>query len=161
MLKAEAKERMLAGASHGGRVKNHREECPMPKSAEGSAQETATVSREIAGRAVGVGRTTISTAMRIKREDPEEFERVKTGVVKLEDARRKVAGVRIECGRRGRFCSPDHRLAHREEHGEGEQDRSVSGATVPVGKFTIPVARPLPRQTFAGGHFQTFLTLEA
>ncbi len=91
LLREEAKQRQVAGAALGGRVKNHPEECLIPKSAEGTLDRNLGQTRHVAGRAVGVGHTTITTAANIKKADPVEFERVKAGIVTLENARRKVA----------------------------------------------------------------------
>ncbi len=89
LLRAEAKQRQLAGAAAGGAAKNHPGECLMPKLAQGTMKQDRSV-RAISGNAVGIGKTTIQLAANIKRDDPEEFERIKAGVVTLQDARRKV-----------------------------------------------------------------------
>lgn len=89
LLRAEAKQRQIDAGVHGSEGGRGNIKTLVPKSAQGLDGESGR-SREIAGRAVGVGHTAIQIAAKIKRDDPEEFERVRTGAVKLEEAHRNI-----------------------------------------------------------------------
>lgn len=81
LLQEEAKARSAANLRHG--------KSPIP-SFEGIGEKNASSTQ--AGALVGVSHATVDRAARIKREAPEEFERVKNGDVTVTTAERKIRG---------------------------------------------------------------------
>jgi hypothetical protein len=86
LLQVEAKQRSLANLRHGAP-----DPANLPdRDSSNQNNDIRGESRHVAAKAMGVGARTVQTALKVKKEDPAEFERVKRGEVTLGSAYRKV-----------------------------------------------------------------------
>jgi hypothetical protein len=167
LLQEEAKKRVQQGARNGGHASGRwHPHHPPPNSAGGdNPQKIQGECRQIAATALQVGKTQVQEAIAIKRNNPEQFERVKRGEISVNAAYRKV--IQDHSQPKKDRALPASGTTRRASMAKAETERMVKGLSQIRGicrgladiKMSLLVLTPDERKAWAKTCFESMSVL--